>query len=272
MNLMAGPNRIIDGMLDAFRGALSDSWYETTSRWFLIAASFAAPALAVLGLLAAVVQAIRADSFIIFTFGVGWALIVAVGYYIGEKFTAVCETAIGNNPSTISNKTYLDVSALIAIIALIAALVTGIFSAIKLSMIAPLVTGIFTAIAMLYLICLLLRPALINVAVTETSTAGEDALSIFVLVSKMLTKLAPIAFGALTVAGALYLLVTTVNMIEDGYGGIFGYGLQSVAGIGVFLYGLLYPLIAYLVFIFTYLLVDIARAILVLPRKLDRTS
>lgn len=270
MNLMSISDNLINKTLDLFRTALGGGFFERQKSFFENSAQWTAPLAAGLGLLVAVISAIKLDALSPLLTGIGWLALVCVGYYIGTRFVTSCEQVIESNPTSISSKSILDTTALIGILLLIGALVSSLITAIQTSSFEPIIIAVFVVWALLYLIAFTLNPDLVTTAIDDTATAGEDAIAISVLLSKCGVKIAPIIFGTSLIVGSLLLLQSIYEMVTDDnkfFQAIVS--LESLSGVMMILSGLAYPLIAYLSFCFFYLFADLCKAILTLHKPRD---
>jgi hypothetical protein len=268
MNPMAISNALIERMLNFFRSTLDAQFFEKNEARLENIAKFATPFAAGVGLLLATIVAIKTDSFSAFVYGVAWVLMIAVAYYIGSHFLDACKLTVKNNPSTISTAEYLDTLGLMAILALVGVVVGSLIFAIKTSSIGILQWAVPLAIALLSYICLFLNPKLISTDVKKTAIAGEDALSVMVVLYKSAVKLAGIAFGGLTSFGAIVMLAVIVGLLKDNaIAGIFEQGMSGIAGTWMVIGGLLFPFAVYVGFILFHLVIDLCRAILSLNKK-----
>ena len=199
--------------------------------------------------------------------GILWVVTVAIAYYIGYRFLSVCENSLKNNETSISSSDYLDVCGLIFIATLCSTVFWGFYSSIKFSEFNLLIMTVGISIALIYYVCLLLNPQLISTRIVENNSAGEDALAIVMIMYKASVKLATIIFGGLTTIGTLFLLYFLYLVISSTRSSFLFSDLSSLSGAGLVLFGLLYPLGIYLMFIFVYLIVDLCKAILSLGKK-----
>lgn len=269
MNPMESSNLLIARLIDLFRRAFGPSAFMAAERTLTQLSGFAAAAAALMGFGLALFAAIKTDVLSLLLLGVGWVVAVAVLHFIGSRMLVSCAVTLRNTPSNVSSNDYLEILGLSCTIVLIGALLGGLYFAIKLSTMTPLWYGLGGAITMLFFASMYLNPSLINTRVEATATAGEDAVAVSVLTLKTFVRLAPVVFAVLTLAGAGSLGYGLVQLAKEGAGEVMIGGLASVSGFGIVAIGLLYPLGAYLSFVLGYLILDIARSILSLPRMLQ---
>lgn len=276
-NPMALFERLIDWLIGSVRSALDVEFFESNEAWLERQAKFATPAAAIAGLVLAIVVAIKIDSLRISLMGVAWVIVVFFAYYVGRRFLDTDRQAVRNSPSTISSAGFLDVMGLLLIGLLGAIVVVGIYMAIKASSLTIAFYALGLAIAVMYFLAMVLNPQLISLTVDANSTPGQDAISIFIVFSKCLVRLAGVTFGSGVIIGTLQMLpgIFTIlagkqdDSLEYMVSGIVDL-LQMAGGIYTILYGLLYPFFIYLSFVFTYLIVEVVKAILSLNRPQTR--
>ena len=261
LNIMNLSNAYIDGLLARLRNTLTVSLFATVESFFLQLAAVAAPVAAVLGALIAVVVAIKVDSLALFLGGAGWALAVVIMYYVGSKLLKSCANTIASNPSNIGSQEYLDVIAFLNLVGMVAVLVVSAYGAIKFGRMEALWVGIGVALVLFYVVWIMLHPRLISIFVKPAASAGIDAIAILVLVNKIYLRAAKIFFGLATTVGAILLLFSLFKSFGDGQQLLMS-GLSGLAGFIAVGAGLLAPLFCYLVFIFSYLMLDVLRSIL----------
>jgi hypothetical protein len=265
LNPMLFANAQIHRFLALARAVFSEGFFVGTERALLLLSGYAAPVAALLGLGVGIYGAVKTDSLSFLMMGLGWVLAVWVGYFVGYTMLGSCERALVNNRSTVSSRDYLDVLSLLGLLTSLCALGAGVFMAIKFDTHQFLWWSMGIATATLYLACLYMHPALLTTRVDPHSSAGEDAISLSVLTIKGALRLAPLVFSVLTVAG-------TAGLAWGGYGlwqqedtEIVMGSLASMSGLMMLVVGLMYPLAIYLTFVFSYLMLDVLRAVLRLP-------
>jgi hypothetical protein len=142
----------------------------------------------------------------------------------------------------------------------------------------PIIPAVLFAVLLTYIALIALHPAEVNVNLESGASAGEEAISVFSFFSKVWLKLVPLFFCLFVVLGALAVAfslsdrgaATAADMLSTipmppGMSGLAG----GAVGLAVLLYGCLLPFLIYLGFLLSYLLIDLLRAILSVPGKLD---
>lgn len=261
MLVMNNINKQIDHQLSNLRGLLTISLFERVEKFFNMAAEIATPLAAVIGALIALVLAIKTDSLQVFLASFVWVLALVISYYIGAKLQNACEKTLRNNPSTIGNQEYLDVVTLLTLVSSVVSILAGIYFAVKFSYLQAFVIGLGVSLFLLYSAWLTLQPSLVTTYVQESSSAGNDAISILVLTSKIYLRSNKVLFGLLTVIGTVLLIQSLFSSFGEPYEILTG-GLKGALGFVLVVTGLTTPFFCYVAFVFSYMLLDVLRALL----------
>lgn len=254
------------GIIDFTREVLNEDLFRANHAFFTRLGLIFAPIGAFLGLIIGVMGAVKTDSFTLFTSGVAWIVVAAFAYYIGSALLDSCDSAIDNNPTEVSSLRILDAFAAIVLLLVVGLVcVTGFFS-IKMDNYEAFKFVLPIVIVLAYFVCLLLNPVLLSTTETVGSSAGEDFLAVSSIINKAVTRLSGITYGSLITLGSLYLGYSLYEMLADGEKvnllAMVSAGWKSFLGAFLYLFGLIYPFIAYLVFISGFLIIDLARSIL----------
>lgn len=166
---------------------------------------------------------------------------------------------------------------MLALLAGITALVGGIVASIRMERFVPLPPALLLAAGLGYFCAMALHPKLVNVDVGE-GTAGEEATGLLAFLLKSGLKMVPLFFLLLAVFGDLAILVS-FSPTGAAFSNEISAGLQVVpipmnlsggfAGTAVVFGAALLPLVSYFVFLLLYLVIDLIRAVLCVPAKLD---
>lgn len=250
------------------KGLLNEKVLQFSLDWMTKIGHFALIAAAVLGLLFSLLVAIRLNSFFAFLYGFAWILLVFVIQFTAHRFVKAGDTLIKNNPSTLSSKAFLDCLGFLSLIGAIIFFVVGIVRAVQGGGIWIFLMGTAAFILLILFALIAFNPKTINKTVGKNTSAGQEAIGIIVFFLKGVMRLVPILFGVGIAVGLTLLVVDFI--------GVFGTearlaasweNVSKTAGT-IALFGLL-PLISYIAFVIYYLAIDIIRAILALPGKLD---
>jgi len=261
MNLMLSCNKAIDTQLHKLRSALTASLFEKVEAFFNTVASIATPVAALVGALIALVIAIKVDSLQIFLGGFVWIFSLVICYYIGSKLQHACQSTLQNNPSSIANQEYLDIVTVLNSLGAIVALLVGAYLSVKLSALQPFFIGLAVSLVLLYTVWLTLNPALITTYVQPSSSAGIDAIAILILTNKIYLRANKVFFGLFPAIGSILLLNSLWQSFGEPYEILMG-GMAGLIGFIFVIMGLLAPLMCYLLFIISYMFLDVLRSIL----------
>lgn len=230
-----------------------------------------------LTLVLTIIWSIRSNSFGVFLIGLALVVALAVAQFITTRFLGAADMLIANTPSRISTTAFLEcVGFLFSLIAL-ALLLSSIGAAIAASSIVPLIPGFVAAVLCAYMGAIALHPEIVAVEPGQGS-AGEEAIGLISFFLKAGLKLVPPLFALFASVGVLVLIVSLVapdSSLQDS----LSHTLPSLplgriapsgfAGAGIVLYAGLLPMFAYFGFLVALLPLELWRAILSIPGKLD---
>ena len=241
---------------------------------------FAVLAGAVLGLILAAVSAGRMHSFMFFaTAGIGFVLAVAVAQFSAQRFMAAGAKLIATTPNQLSSKSFLECVGLFAILGAVGSLVGGLVTSVQSDSILPMIPALLMVAYLLFFAMIALHPEEVNVNISGEATAGEEAISLLSFFTKIGLKLAPLFFFLLALVGAIFALLALFSIGQDASQAFLS-TLPLLPQLGAFAQSLppgpllvllacLVPVIAYVFFLLWYLALDLMRAVLAVPRKLD---
>lgn len=269
MDPMAPFNGLIDRFFGIVRQAMTPQLFERTEAAIAGLAKFATPVSALLGALIGIVLAIKVDSLGMFLLAVAWLFVVILLYYVGSKLQTTCESTVRNNPFSIASQELLDIFVVVTSVFAVLSLFIGLYLSVKASSLYPFMLGGGGAFILVYFAWLLMHPHLVTTYVEPSSSAGMDAIAYFSLGNKMFLRTNKLLFGLLPTAAAILLAQSLVKVFGSP-GEILHGGLQGILGFVLLIVGLLAPLAAYLIFIVSYMLLDVMRAILVMGASASR--
>ena len=267
MNIMLKITQLIDAMLDKGRTVLTVDLFKYIENLFVNAAGFAAMAASALGALIIIIVAIRTDSLSLFLSAPIWVIVVTLSYYIGEKILQSCIKSIKNNPSSLGSRDVLDVLAVFTAIAAISSLLIGAFIAVKASSSSLFFIGLGGSIIFTYACWIYLNPNILSTEIKANASAGDEAIAYAAFFHKFYLRLAKIFFGMLPLIGALMLIGTLGQSFGDNPHALVYGGVTAAIGFPLILGGLLAPLGLYILFIFSYIWIDVLRSILSIPAE-----
>ena len=240
---------------------------------------FAVLAGAVLGLILALMDSIKSGTLSAFMVGgLGFLLAIAVAQFSALRFISAGSALIAASPNRIASKSFLECLGLFGVLGAVSLLILGVVAAIRGDSFIPLVPALVFAVLLTYFAVIALHPEQVNVNVESGASAGEEAISILSFLNKTGLRMAPLYFCLFAMLGAL---ATVFSMSDRGRTLSeqmistlpipLGFATTAGASVGtaVLLFGCLVPFLSYLGFLFSYLAIDLLRAILSVPGKLD---
>ncbi|MDP3071656.1 MAG: hypothetical protein Q8N18_15300 [Opitutaceae bacterium] len=230
-------------------------------------------------LVLAIVEAIRGNSFQMFALGLGLVAAIGVAQFAATRFLDAAGTVIAGTPGRVSSSAFLDCAGLLLVMLAISSLLGGITGAIAEGSAIPLLPAVLSTALFGCLGALALHPAVVNTH-PGNGSAGEEGIGLLSFAAKAGLKVAPLVFALFSITGALTLLFGFFS--RDGALVVIANSALSlvplpvrmpVAGpmIGAVLVvvACLVPILAYAGFLLQHLFIDLLRAVLSVPGKLD---
>ncbi|MCR6655128.1 MAG: hypothetical protein NVV63_04775 [Opitutus sp.] len=268
---------VVGSVLDRMARWLNPGFVERSLKFCRDTGHYAVLLGGALTLVYTIFAAVRFNSFGVFLLGLGLIAALAVGQFAAARFFGAAERTIVNTPSHASATGFLECVGLLTLLAAAAFLLGGLISAIQLGSIIALLPPLFFAVTLTYAGALALHPTLLNVT-PGTGSAGEEAIGVLSFFAKASLKLVPLFFLLLAVAGNIAILASFFPRGEALAGAMsalapglpVGMALPSgLTGSVLVLLACLTPIVAYALFLLQYLVIDVLRAVLAVPGKLD---
>lgn len=258
---------LLEKLVNGLKGFMTEGFLDFCSRWLYTIGHFGIIAAAGVGFLFCFILAIKTNLFTAFLYGIGWVLIIFVAQYTAHKFSAAGEKLIQNNPTTLASKTFLDCIGFLGVIGGLVVLIVAIVNSIQYKDLNMFLAGLAAAIFMEFVALISFNPQSITISIVEDNSAGQEAIGIITFSLKVFMKMVPILFGAGIAIGTIMLFITMFDLFGDGA----RYAMPAAAENATFiLFAALLPFLSYIFFALCYLIVDIWKAILSLPGKLDK--
>ena len=259
--------RWVRALLETLRRGVDEEGLAATDRIARQAGHLAYMAAAVVLLLAFMVLGIRADSFQIFFRGV---LILApaavVLHFLAALFLDAGSSLLRRSPSELSSSAVLAFFTLVFLAGSLYCFLVGLYGMIGGISFLDFALWLGAAAVLFYACGIALNPSTVNVAAGTDMSAGEEALGIGMFLVKLPVRLVPFVFGVSAVVGlcaALYLLYLVFAREPVFVTGPAYYIARRVLGVA------LLPFLVYAGFALAYLLVDLLRAILRTPGRIE---
>lgn len=210
--------------------------------------------------------------------GLGWLLVVPTLHYIADRFLRNNANLLDTVPSQISS-TSLNVVTLLAAVGSFSYAVfmfidayrflidKGYFISIRSFFIGSLSLAIGWAVAVIAKV-----PHAVNVSIDKQFNVDREAIGILSFVLKTCYRLVPLIFcvGVLYVTSVLCLELYVLLQFKAE---INPEQSMFIMDEGIYFLGILtIPVVAYVIFVFSYLLIDFIKAVLDLPKKFDNKN
>ena len=222
------------------------------------------PLSAVIVLISAIIFAIKISSVIPFFLGLIAVVLVFLGDFISEKFHSACSAALEANPTSISSNAYLELIFFLNIFLIVWLVFSGIYFGIEASSWYILLGCLAGAVLGLLAIVPVLNPHIINMSISEKSSAASDLIGLLAIGIKSMLYYSSLFARLVIIAGALLLLVATYQVLT---GDRYSYMLQAAmldgsVALGILFSGLFYPVLVYFLFMILFFVADILLAVL----------
>jgi hypothetical protein len=225
----------------------------------------------------AIYGGIKYNSFATFAVGLGFVAAMAVAQYAAIRLLGAAHSVISGTPSRVSSTAFLDCIGLLALLFAVTTLLGGIAGSIAGRSLAPLIPAMIMSLASSLFGAVALNPRVVNVNVGE-GTAGDEAIGLLSFLFKAGLKMVPLFFLLIAAAGTLAIAMSFFS--ENGSFASMAQSLVNMlpvpaqipyglTGSAVVLMACFIPIFSYFVFLLQHLVVDVLRAILAVPAKLD---
>lgn len=267
----------VDVVLSRLSRWLSPGLLRGTLKQAGIYGHFAVIVGAVFGLVYAIILASRQHSFGTFAItGLGLVIALAIAQFSAQRFMTAGAQLIAGTPNRLSSKSFLECVGLFAALGAVGMLLSSIVASISADSPLPLIPGVVIACMLLFYAAAALHPEELNVATSAQASAGEEAISLLSFFAKVSLMIAPLLFMLLAFVGA----IITIWSVFDSSSiqatlrfvpipNAFWLAAPSSSGLVVVIVACLVPVLSYFLFLLTYLGLDLIRAILSVPAKLD---
>ena len=259
---------ILEKFIDFAKKKMTEKTLDFSVKWISRIGHFGMLAVAALGFLFAFIFAIRSNSFNAFLFGCVWVIVVMVVQYTALKFSKAGEALIKNNPASLSSKAFMDCIGFLSLIGGVIFLVISFVQTVQGAGIQTLIIGILWFFMLEFFSFVAFNPGSITMNVGKDTSAGQEAIGIVVFFLKGIMKLIPIAFGIGIFIGFILLFIEFISVFGNELRVTTSWFNARTIATQIIFVGLL-PFLSYIIFVLFYLAVDIIRAILAVPGKLD---
>ena len=277
----AGPSsgrHLFDTLLDAFRPQFNANFIETANRVFRGCGSYGLLVAMLVVAAFTLIVAVKTDSLSSLLSGVVLILVLAGLQYVAGKSCDAIEELNRSTGGNLSSTMLPDCVAVLSKVVGAAALLGSVVAAIQTSVYVAILFGLVVFVVCAYLAIIAMNPAALNITIGPAAHAGDEALGVLAFLLKSLLRMAPAAFGAGVIYGIVMMgYACYLAMFPGSAAGMRAAGLlaaEITAGIArtSLIWSAALPFAAFLLFLLYYLSIDLCRAILVLPGKIDRAA
>jgi len=264
------PQHLFDIAMDLLRQQFPAQLIDAAAKLFVMCGHLGLYAAMAACLVLAVILGVKADSLRAILLGAIAAMVLAVLQYVARRFCDALARLNRTTSGTMSSTAFSDCFALLSMVTGLATLLSTAVFAIQTEQYVLMLFGVVVFVVCEYLAFVALNPAVLSISVAADTRAGEEAIGVISFLLKAMLQLVPVAFGAGVVYGTLRLLFGCYQVFSKaGPAAAMETGTEATKSIMI--YAAL-PFAAYLVFILYYLMIDVTRAILVVPGKLDKLA
>lgn len=259
--------RFVRTLLDGLRRGFTENGLAGADRAARQAGHLAYIAAALLLVLAFLILGVRSDSFR--TVFAGLLLIppaAAILHFLAVLFLDAGESLLRKSPSELASPAVLSFLALLFLLGSVGFFLASLYGVIVGTSFATFGVRMGIAAVLLYACGVALNPETVHVGPGENMTAGEEALGICMFLVKLPVRLVPFLFGVGSVVGVcaavylLYLVIAGEPVFVAGEAYRLACNILGVA---------LLPFVIYVGFALAYLAVELLRAILRTPAKIE---
>jgi hypothetical protein len=260
---------LVDVLLDSLRSDFNARFVDATVRIFRMCGSYGLLAGMALTAAFALIMATKGNALgHLLSCGLVLLLLTALQYAAG-KFCDALDRLNRTTGGTLASTALPDCVALLSLMAGLAALFGSVPLAVQAAMYPLILLGIAGFIICGCLALAALNPSTLNISiVSEESPASAEAIGVVAFMLKVKMRVVPVAMGAGVIVGALMMCYACYEAFS-GPEHLMSAEITAAAGRTTLIVSAALPLAAYLVFLLYSLLLDLCRAILIVPGKLD---
>jgi hypothetical protein len=224
--------------------------------------SFLVPLSAVIVLISAIIFAIKISSVLPFFLGLIAVVLVFFGDFISEKFHSACSSALEANPTSISSNAYLELIFFLSTFLVVGLVFSGVYFGIQTSSLNIFLGCLAGAALALLATIPVLNPQIINMSISEKSSAASDLIGLSAIGIKSMLYYSSLFARLVIIVGALLLLVATYQVLTVDRYMVEQAMIDGSVALGILFSGLFYPVLVYLLFMAVFFVADILLAVL----------
>lgn len=241
------PTRVVSGFLDLARAKLTSSFFLCGQGRAMTAGNIAILIAALIGIVVAAVNGVKSESFRAFLAGCVLPALLLIAQYAANRAVGAIERIIAHTRCSVRSRAALDLFALAALVAGIAACAAGIALTVDGEDHRGVINGIVAMVISWHAAALCFAPGLATTRVDHTVSAWKEAVGILGFLGKAALRLAPVVFGYATALATWHLFWAAKGIVQkDAPAG----AIQAAAdaGLGALLLLAVMPFAAYVAF------------------------
>jgi len=256
---------LFDLLLDLFRRSFPAALVEATCQAFSLFGYYGLYGAMALWLVSTLMQSIDSKEGIIFGWGLAGLIALTVLQYTAGRFLQALDRLNKSSSARVCSTAILDCLALVLLGLGVAGVLALVVYAVHQNQYLLIVAAIELFIALELAALVAVAPETVQITVSPETRPGEEALSVWAFLLKLLVKLTPVLFGLGVLHGIVLLLYSLVLLATQKPGAYLPLpaAFWTLAGAAAL------PLAVYLVLLSGYLTIDLMRAVLELPRLLQ---
>jgi len=262
-------NHLFDILLEAIRKQFPARFVDSTAKLFATCGCYGMYVAMMVSFMFWLIISIKTDQVQPAMYGAISVLVLAVLQYVASRFCDALDRLNRTTSSTISSSAFIDCFALLAIATGVAMLATSAFIAVRMEEYSGILYGLTVFVVCQYLAFVALNPQTLSISVVPEARAGEEAIGVLSFILKAVLRLVPVAFGAAVIYGTLMLIYACYQIFNDRLA-------EAMVTAGdanwKIIYAAALPFVTYIFFLIYYLSIDVCRAVLSLPGKLDKLA
>ncbi len=260
------PTRVVAGFLDLARSKLTSSYFLCGSSTAVRIGNIAVIVAAVIGVVVAAINAGKGEKFRIFLDGSILSVILLICQYAANRAIGAGERIVAATRCSVRSRAALDLIALFALVAGLAAFASGIAQTVDTESYPGIINGTAAMLVSWFAAALAFAPGLTTTRVDHTVSAWKEAVGVLGFIGKSALRMAPVIFGIATVVVTIHLAWSARYIVKEN--APVGDILASVLAQQGTLIGLaVLPAIAYLAFTAWYAVLALIESVFHLERQ-----
>ncbi len=224
---------------------------------------------AALVLFGGVLLAVRTNMLGVMLFALGASIAVLVGQYVANRLLGALRGAIAANKIVLGSLAIPDSVFVIASVVTIGHGARCLYEAIQTRMIASVVEAVAILVVGAFTALVAITPRGLGVEVDPKCRAGQEAVGVLAFLFKLALRCTPLVFAAGVIYVTYQLVTLTYAIITSDVAGLDAImGRVAIQLLELFTV-LALPLVAYMLMLVYYLLLDVIMAIVSLPGRVD---